>query len=157
MTSTTADRPQHSDHFLRPSGVERVFNRAFNWLVAVGGGLAHNRVLEVRGRKTGKLYRTPVNLMELDGKLYLVAPRGRTAWVQNADLAGEVTLQRGRTRQRFALRNLTLRERPAVLQQYLQRYATTVAAYFTVAPDAPVQAFESIASLHPVYELTEIA
>jgi hypothetical protein len=42
-------------------------------------------------------------LLELDGKKYLVAPRGRTQWVRNAEAAGEVTLKRGRTRQRFAI------------------------------------------------------
>ena len=53
-------------------------------------------VLEVRGRKTGALYSTPVDLLEERGTRYLVAPRGYTQWVRNAEISGEVTLRRGR-------------------------------------------------------------
>ena len=37
-------------------------------------------MLQVRGRKSGKLCSTPINLLELNGKEYLVAPRGCTQW-----------------------------------------------------------------------------
>src|SRR5438552_2889966 len=36
-------------------------------------------VSEVRGRKSGRTYSTPIDLLELNGKRYLVAPRGRNA------------------------------------------------------------------------------
>jgi hypothetical protein len=60
----------------RPSRFERALNRAIGALVRLGIGLPHMRVLEVRGRKSGKLYALPVDLLADQGKLYLVAPRG---------------------------------------------------------------------------------
>src|SRR5438552_17971933 len=90
--------------FREPSAGERFFNRIFGFLVGLGLGFSYNYLLEVRGRKTGKLYSTPINLLELQGKRYLVAPRGRTQWVRNAEAAGEVTLKKGSSRQKFRLR-----------------------------------------------------
>jgi hypothetical protein len=80
--------------FREPTGVEKIFNRIFGFFVGLGLGFSHNYLLEVRGRKTGKLHSTPVDLLELNGKSYLVAPRGRTQWVRNAESAGEVTLKK---------------------------------------------------------------
>ena len=64
--------------FREPSAVEKIFNRVFGFLVGLGLGFSYNYLLEVRGRKSGKLYSTPIDLLKLNGKTYLVAPRGRT-------------------------------------------------------------------------------
>jgi len=91
--------------FREPSAAERLFNHIFGFLVGLGLGFSYNYLLQVRGRKSGKLYSTPINLLELlHGKRFLVAPRGRTQWVRNAEAAGEVTLKKGNTRQKFRLR-----------------------------------------------------
>ena len=59
--------------------------------IGFGMGLAHNYVLEVRGRKSGRIYSAPIDLLEFEGRRYLVAPRGETQWVRNARAAGRVT------------------------------------------------------------------
>jgi len=87
--------------FRAPTALERTFNRFFGFLVGLGLGLKHNYLLQVRGRKSGKLYSTPVDLLEMDGRRFLVAPRGRTQWVRNAEAAGEITLKKGSSRQAF--------------------------------------------------------
>ena len=87
--------------FRPPSAAERVFNRVFGFLVGLGLGFSYNYLLQVRGRKSGKIYSTPIDLLELDGKRFLVAPRGRTQWVRNAEAAGEVTLKKGSKREKF--------------------------------------------------------
>ena len=81
--------------FRTPTALERAFNRFFGFLVGLGLGLKHNYLLQVRGRKSGKLYSTPIDLLEMDGRRFLVAPRGRTQWVRNAEAAGEITLKKG--------------------------------------------------------------
>src|SRR5947208_7445032 len=96
--------PETSFH--ASSGLERVFNRIYGSSVGLGLGYSYNYVLEVRGRKSGRTYSTPIDLLELNGKRYLVAPRRRTQWLRNAEAAGEVMLKKGRTRQRFRLRAL---------------------------------------------------
>jgi hypothetical protein len=90
--------------FRAPSAGERVFNRMFGFLVGLGLGFSYNYLLQVRGRKSAKIYSTPIDLLELGGKRFLVAPRGRTQWVRNAEAAGEVTLKKGSKRERFRLR-----------------------------------------------------
>src|SRR5579862_5275230 len=136
-----------------PSPFEALFNRTFGFLA--GLGLAPNFIylLEVRGRKSGKLYRSPVNLMELSGKKILVAPRGRTQWVRNAEASNEITLKRASYRQSFALKPIPDADKPSILKEYLDRYASAVKKFFPVPPGSPVEAFRTIAPNYPVFEL----
>jgi deazaflavin-dependent oxidoreductase (nitroreductase family) len=139
--------------FRKPSVGERFFNRTFGVLVGLGLGLPHNYLLQVRGRKSGKLYSTPIDLLELNGKRYLVAPRGRTQWVRNAEAAGEVMLKKGRTRLSYRIRPIPDEVKPEMLKAYLDRFKTTVQRYFPVAAGSPTEAFVEIASDYPVFEL----
>ena len=93
--------------FRQPNALEKLFNRVFGFLVGLGLGMKHNDLVEVRGRKSGKLYSTPIDLLELSGRRYLVAPRGRTQWVRNAEAAGEIALKKGSFRRRYRLRSST--------------------------------------------------
>jgi deazaflavin-dependent oxidoreductase (nitroreductase family) len=138
-----------------PSSGEKLFNRAFGFLAGLGIAPSFIYLLEVRGRKSGKIYSTAVNLMELNGKQFLVAPRGRTQWVRNAEAAGEVTLKRG-ARRRFRLRSLDDSEKPAVLKIYLTNYKSAVQKFFPVLPTAPLDEFAKIAAGYPVFELTAL-
>lgn len=142
-----------SRKFLKPSAAEQFFNRAFGFLVGLGIGPSYCYVLQVRGRKTGKLYSTPVNLMEIDGKRLLVAPRGRTQWVRNAEVSGEVELKRGAYRQTFRLRPLSTPEKLDVLKAYLDRFRSAVQKYFTIPAGSPPEAFAGVAGNYPAYEL----
>jgi len=139
--------------FRQPTAVERLFNRFFGFLVGLGLGLKHNYLLQVRGRKSGKLYSTPIDLLEIDGKRFLVAPRGRTQWVRNAEAAGEIALKKGSWRQSFRLRPVSDAEKPELLKAYLDRFKTTVQRYFTVPAGSDVQAFAAIVANYPVFEL----
>lgn len=139
--------------FREPTPVEKLFNRTFGFLVGLGIGPAHIHLLEVRGRKSGKLYRTPVDLLTLNGKQYLVAPRGQTQWVRNAEAAGEITLKRGGTRQPFRLRAISDAEKPPILKAYLDSFQTEVQRYFTVPAGSPSEAFGKVASSYPAFEL----
>lgn len=139
--------------FRQPTPVERAFNRFFGFLVGLGLGLPHNYLLEVRGRKTGRVYSTPIDLLELGGKRYLVAPRGRTQWVRNAEAAGEVMLKKGRTRLEFGLRPVPDHEKPLLLKAYLDRFRPTVQRYFLVPAGSPPERFAELAPAYPVFEL----
>jgi len=139
--------------FRAPSAGEKFFNRAFGTLVGLGLGFSYNYLLQVRGRKSGKLYSTPIDLLELDGHRYLVAPRGRTQWVRNAEAAGRVTLKRGSYRQDFRLRPLSDSEKPAILKAYLDRFRREVQRYFAVPADSPAEAFAPILANYPAFEL----
>ena len=87
--------------FLKPNFFEQILNKGFGVLVGLGVGLRHNYLLQVRGRKTGRVYSTPVDLLDFNGGRFLVAGRGRTQWVRNAEAAGEIALKRGTKRQKY--------------------------------------------------------
>jgi deazaflavin-dependent oxidoreductase (nitroreductase family) len=139
--------------FREPTLVEKIFNRTFGFLVGLGLGASYNYLLEVRGRKSGKLYSTPINLLERNGKRYLVAPRGTTQWVRNAEAAGAVTLKKGGKRIGFRLRPLSENEKPEILKAYLDSYRSHVQRYFTVAAGSPVEAFVAVTADYPAFEL----
>ena len=139
--------------FRAPSAGERFFNRAFGFLVGLGLGFRYNYLLQVRGRKSGKIYSTPIDLLELDGKRFLVAPRGRTQWVRNAEAAGEVTLKRGSFSKIFRLRALSEGEKPAILKAYLDTFRREVQRYFSVPAGSPPEAFVPLQDNYPAFEL----
>jgi deazaflavin-dependent oxidoreductase (nitroreductase family) len=141
--------------FRKASAFEAVFNRMFGVLVGLGLGMRHNYLVQVRGRKTGKIYSSPIDLLELGGKRYLVAPRGKTQWVRNAEAAGEVTLKRGSFRQKFRIRPLGDAEKPEILKAYLDSFKTTVQRYFPVPAGSAPEAFAAVAGDYPVFELIE--
>lgn len=123
-------------------------------MVELGLGLEHNYLLMVRGRKTGQLYSTPVNLLEFRGRQFLVCGRGRAQWVRNAEAAGQVTLKRRMGQKEYFVRPLTDDQKPEVLKCYLDSYKTTVRRYFPVPVGAPPSAFEPYVGRYPVFELT---
>jgi deazaflavin-dependent oxidoreductase (nitroreductase family) len=142
--------------FRAPSAGERVFNRMFGFLVGLGLGFSYNYLLQVRGRKSAKIYSTPIDLLELGGKRFLVAPRGRTQWVRNAEAAGEVTLKKGSKRERFRLRALSDREKPEILMAYLDRFKSQVQRYFPVPAGSSVEAFRPLVVSYPAFELISV-
>lgn len=139
--------------FREPSPLERLVNRAFGALVGIGLAPRDYHLLQVRGRKSGRVYGTPVSLVSLHGARFLVAPRGRAQWVRNAEAANEVVLKRGSSRRRFRLRALADADKPPVLMAYLERYRSVVQRYFPVPAASPARAFAEIAARYPVFEL----
>jgi deazaflavin-dependent oxidoreductase (nitroreductase family) len=139
--------------FRAPSAGERVFNRMFGFVVGLGLGFSYNYLLQVRGRKSGKIYSTPIDLMELGGKRFLVAARGRTQWVRNAEAAGELALKKGKLRQSFRLRALSDQEKPEILKAYLDRFKGEVQRFFPVPAGSPAEAFRELVQSYPAFEL----
>ena len=138
----------------RYTPVRRFFNVLMEAALRAGIGPANSRLLMVRGRRTGKDYTTPVNLVLREGQAYLVSPYGERAWVKNARAEGEVTLRRGRTRERRRLEELGTKEALPVLADYWQQNAIT-RPFFDARPGAP--GFEGEAARHPVFRLRRLA
>lgn len=143
--------------FREPSSLERVFNKAFGVVVGWGLGPRDYYLLQVRGRKTGRVFATPVSLVELQGTRFLVAPRGRTQWVRNAEAAGHVTLKRGSSSRRFRLHPVPNADKPPMLRAYLARFRPVVQRYFPVSAGSPPEAFVEIVERYPVFELRPLS
>ena len=135
-----------------------VTNHVINPLVALltraGISVLGSRVLRVRGRKSGEWRTTPVNLLEVEGVQYLVAPRGHTQWVRNLRVVGTGELVLGRHVQAFRGVELPDDEKPPLLRAYLRRWKSEVGVFFGgVGPDAPDAELQRIAPDHPVFRI----
>lgn len=144
---------QPAEQLVKPTRMERMFNSVVGALVRLGLGPGHMRLLEVRGRKTGRTITLPVDLLPVEGKLFLVAPRGRTQWVRNAEAQGGVVLRRGSRSQRYGLRALPGSEKPPILKDYLDRFRREVQQFFPVQAGSPSESFVPLADRYPVFEL----
>mgnify|MGYP003693990435 CR=1 FL=1 len=121
--------------------------------MGLGIGLRHDYLLQVQGRKTGRVYSTPIDLLEFKGRRFLVAGRGRTQWVRNAEAAGEVVLKRAATQQKYRIRVVANEEKPEILKAYLERFKLTVQQYFPVRAGSGPRAFAEIAEALSSFEL----
>jgi deazaflavin-dependent oxidoreductase (nitroreductase family) len=137
----------------KPSAAAAVFNRIFGFLVGLGIGPRYMQLLQVRGRKTRRVYSSPVNLLQFREKLYLVAPRGRTQWVRNSEVTGEVLLKRGSAERKYRLRPVPDPDKPEILKLYLDSYKSAVQRFFPVRAGSSAESFRQIASSYPVFEL----
>ena len=87
----------------RRSPGRRALNAVVRPLARLGLTGPRTYLLTVPGRRTGRLWSTPVTIVEHDGHRWLVAPYGERNWVRNARAAGWVNLRRGRRRERLAV------------------------------------------------------
>lgn len=140
--------------FTPPNLIDNIINHAFGVLLKLGVGLKHNYLLEVHGRKTGKVYSTPVNVLKHRGKKYLVAPRGYTQWVRNVEAGSETALLKGAGRETIKLLAVSNAAKPEILKGYLDRFKPTVQRYFPIPAGSPAEAFTPLAEKYPVFELT---
>lgn len=137
-----------------PGKLEAFFNRLLGGLVSLGFGPRDIMQLDVVGRVSGRTHSTPVNVLRHEGKLYLVAPRGRrTQWVRNVEVVGTVVLRKGKSVTRFTLAEIPAIEKPVILKNYLENYKGAVQRYFPVEAGSPESEFAPICDRVPVYEL----
>jgi hypothetical protein len=95
----------------------------------------------------------PVNVLNHNGRLFLVATRGHTQWSRNAMAKGKVILKRGRARVEFRLRVVLDAEKPKILKAYVIRFHWMVRRFFPISAGSPSAAFAPIADRYPVFEL----
>jgi deazaflavin-dependent oxidoreductase (nitroreductase family) len=92
-------------------------------------------ILAVRGRRSGKVYKTPVNVVELDGVRYIVSPRGETGWSRNLRVVGECSIKLKGDERRYRGTELPPTERPPIIAAYLERYGDRTREQFEKLPD----------------------
>src|SRR6266516_1897260 len=142
-------------HYRAPGWVTRnLFNRGVAFLTRRGVSILGSRVLAVKGRTTGEWRTTPVNLLVLDGRRYLVSPRGEGQWVRNLRAAGTGELRVGRRVEAFGGRELTAEEKVPVLRAYLKRWKVEVGVFFEgVSAESTDEQIRAIAGRHPAFEV----
>lgn len=153
-TSTSTPETAATAHYKSPDWfTAHVFNKVVGGLTRLGISAMGSRVLEHRGRSTGALHHTPVNLLTFDGRQYLVAPRGETQWVRNVRHAdGHLVLILGRRRQICSVTELAPAEAVPVLRAYLRKWKFESGQFFDgITPDGSDGDWTRAAPKHPVF------
>jgi deazaflavin-dependent oxidoreductase (nitroreductase family) len=136
----------------RKSSWRRALNTLVRPLARLGLTGPRTHLLTVAGRKTGKPWSTPVSIVQMGEKRWLVAPYGDRNWVLNARAAGRVELRRGRRDELVAVRELSPEAAVPVLQEYY-RLGRVTHPFFDVTLASPHEEWLADAPRHPVFEL----
>ncbi|WP_232667142.1 nitroreductase family deazaflavin-dependent oxidoreductase [Pseudonocardia sp. TRM90224] len=143
-----------AQRYVKPARADEIFSRAITAVTKLGVSVAGSRILAVRGRKSGEWRTVPVNLLTLDGRRYLVAPRGHTQWVRNMRAAGGGELRLGRRAEPFTVAELDDADKLPVLRAYLKRWGWEVGRFFEgVTASATDDELRAIASGFPVFRV----
>jgi polyisoprenoid-binding protein YceI len=128
------------------------------WATVFGLGLAPRRwvMLEVPGRRTGRITRFPLGMADLEGQWYLVPMLGeRSNWVLNVRAAGgRATLRHGRAVP-CRLAEVPVSERAPIIKRYLQQVPGG-RPHIPVDRRAPVADFEAVAPRYPVFRVAPL-
>ncbi len=91
----------------RVPGFVPIFNPLARRLLGRGVPLGPNALLSVRGRKSGLIRTTPVALVEIGGRRWVIGTFGNTNWVRNLREAGEATISAGKKQEVVSAREPT--------------------------------------------------
>jgi deazaflavin-dependent oxidoreductase (nitroreductase family) len=136
----------------RTTAVRRVLNMLVASLARLGLAGKRTHILTVVGRKSGRRYSTPVQLVFENGQRWLVSPYGERAWVRNARAAGSVELTRARRTERVRIEEVDSQSAAPILREYLRKTPVTT-PYFDVSADSPLEEFAAEAARHPVFRI----
>jgi hypothetical protein len=138
----------------RPDRATRVFNGVIRQLAELGIGIAGSSALRVRGRTTGQWRSVVVNVLTVDGRDYVVSPRGNTQWVRNARAAGSVQTGPRWRRRRLSVREIPDGAKPELIRRYLDRWYWEVKGHSGgLTPASTDSEVKEIAASIPVFEL----
>jgi deazaflavin-dependent oxidoreductase (nitroreductase family) len=99
-----------------------LFNPIARRVLRLGALLGPNALITVRGRKTGLPRTTPVALVELEGKRWVIGTFGEVNWVRNLRASGEATLSLGRRQEQVRASELTMEERTVFFRDLIGPY-----------------------------------
>jgi hypothetical protein len=133
----------HPGHYVRPGALlSKVLN-------PIAVALGRRTVLIVRGRKSGKLLRVPMDPpFKWNGTRHLVSPRGETHWARNLRAAGEADLRTGRGLEHVHVVELHGAEHDAVVVAYATAITCNCRHGLELLPD-PAD--------HPVFRIVRTA
>ena len=137
-----------------PNLAARIGNALIRLMAEAGISIAGTRALRVRGRKTGKRRSVVINLLTVDGRDYVVSPRGNTQWARNARSAGVVEMG-----PRWRGRDVRIAEvaddaKPQLLKPYLDRWYWEIKGHVGgLTPHSTDDEMRSVAPSIPVFEL----
>jgi deazaflavin-dependent oxidoreductase (nitroreductase family) len=133
-------------------------NRAVRIGVRLGRDIDGIRELEVVGRRSGKLRRTPVKVVELGDERYVVSLSGPTGWARNLRERRRARLRFGRHSEDVVATEIPDEDKPPIARAYLQSATRpeTLRQLAWAAEGTPAADVRRGAAGIPVFRLTVI-
>jgi F420H(2)-dependent quinone reductase len=137
-----------------PNVAARAGNALIRWMAEAGISIAGTQALRVRGRKTGKRRGVVINLLTVDGRDYLVSPRGNTQWARNARAAGVVEMGPRWRSGEVRISEVSDDAKPELLKRYLDRWYWEVKGHVgCLTPESTDDEIRAAAPSIPVFEI----
>src|SRR5437588_12539462 len=102
----------------------RFFNPLAQRVLRMGPLMGPNALLTVRGRKSGQPRTTPVALVEIGGRRWVVGTFGEVNWVRNLRVAREAGLAVGQRQEQVRAAELTQEQAAAFFGEVLGPYVS---------------------------------
>lgn len=134
----------------RAGAGQRAFNIIFRRLAKRDKGAPYLHVLTVTGRTSGREYSVPVDVMDVDGDRYLVAPYGEVNWVRNLRASKIATLRRGVHNREYDAVEVEPTQSVAAIREYV-RLVPVTKAYWNVNEHSTDDEVIEDAHGHPVF------
>jgi deazaflavin-dependent oxidoreductase (nitroreductase family) len=151
QTAATRDAP-----IRRAPRQVRLISPVLKWLLAAGVPLGFNRLVTIRGRKSGVPRTAPLAVIEVSGRRWVWAPWGEVQWVRNLRAAGRATITfRGRDEEVRAT-ELDPRERLAFFRDTVGPLARSIpfgVSFIRLVDGVDVNNPVEAAEGRPVFEL----
>ncbi len=156
MTTVKYRQPSHL-----VTTIYKVVNPLFRFLALRFGYQSHSaqdalRILRVRGRKSGKLYDTPIRLATFEGERYIISLLGDSQWARNLRTVGTAQLITGRTEESIHAHEIQGEEKMAFLTWYCQQPIHATSVRYGLGANTQqltVGEIERLASLYPVFRV----
>ena len=110
----------------RPPFFVGVFNPLARRLLRGGIPMGPNALLTVRGRTSGVDRTTPVAVVSIDGRRWVIATFGDTNWARNLRAAGKATVTVNRRTESVAARELSTSEAEAFYRDTLTPFVSSI-------------------------------
>ena len=136
-----------------------LFSPILKFLLAAGVPILLNRLVTIRGRKSGLPRITPLAIIEVSGRRWVWAPWGEVHWVRNLRAAGRATIAVRRRKEEVSATELDATQRVEFFRDILGPLARSVPFGVRlirivdgVDLDHPVEAAEGrrVFELHPL-------
>lgn len=155
----------HAQKLSRAPGLIRLPGPIVQRLLRLGMPLGPNRVLTIRGRRSGRAHHVPLAVTEVDGRRWVIGTFGETNWVRNLRAAGDAELEIGGKRRRVRAVELTADEAADFFRDVIAPYVAHMPLQWRLgirslikfaAPEIQTDP-ERAAQTRPVFELIQEA
>ena len=137
----------------------RLFSPVLKFLLRARVPLGYNRLVTIRGRKSGKPRTAAIAVLDVAGKRWIWAPWGEVHWVRNLRAAGRATISMPGRSEEVRATELDLAERVAFFRDVLGPFAKRIPfgyLFIRLVDGVDLRRPEDVAQGRRVFELHPI-